>query len=67
MVRLVIAETGAFLHLSGKGTTTDVTWSWLGYLHQAETLRRRAEAQDEDWPFVAVHRDDFDADREAQG
>lgn len=38
-VRLRNPQTGELLHLSGQGTTTDVTWSWLGYHHQAETLR----------------------------
>ena len=59
-------QTGELLHLSGQGTTTDVTWSWLDYHHQAETLRSRAAIRGEDWPFVPVHRNLLDPVREAE-
>lgn len=56
MVRLRDPGTGAYLHLSGRGTTQDIDWSWLGYPHQAETLRERARMRGEDWPFRMVAR-----------
>ncbi|MBB5515796.1 hypothetical protein FHS89_001816 [Rubricella aquisinus] len=56
-VRLRNMQTGELLHMSGRGTTTDVNWAWIGFLHQAETLRIRANLSGSDWPFVAVHRD----------
>ena len=64
-VRLLNPQTGELLHLSGSGTTRDVTWSWLGHRHQAETLRRRAAGRGEDWPFAPIHRDLLDTGREA--
>lgn len=63
-VRLRDPQTGELLHLSGQGTTTNVTWSWLGYRHQAETLRQRAAIRGEDWPFQPVHRDMLEPVRE---
>lgn len=65
-VRLRNPQTGELLHLSGQGTTTDVTWSWLGHRRQAETLRSRAAIRGEDWPFVPVHRNLLDPVREAE-
>lgn len=65
-VRLRNPQTGELLHLSGQGTTTDVTWSWLGYHHQAETLRSRAAIRGEEWPFVPVHRNLLDPVSEAE-
>lgn len=65
-VRLRNPQTGELLHLSGQGTTSDVTWSWLGYIRQAETLRTLAEVQGDDWPFVPVHRNLLDPVREAE-
>ena len=59
-VRLRNPQTGELLHLSGHGTTTDVTWSWMGFRRQAAILRRRAIARGEEWPWVAVHRDFMD-------
>lgn len=61
MVRLIDPETGAFLHLSGHGTTADITWSWLGFLHRARTLAERATTRGEPWPFVPVHRSEFES------
>lgn len=55
MVRL-IAPDGSYLHLSGKGTTRDVDYSWLGHRYQAQTLRRRAQITGTDWPFRMIHR-----------
>ncbi|QBR35724.1 hypothetical protein ETW23_05795 [Leisingera sp. NJS201] len=65
-VRLRNPQTGELLHLSGQGTTTDVTWSWLGYNHQAETLRSRATTRGEDWPFAPVPRNLLDPAREVE-
>jgi hypothetical protein len=59
-VRLHDPKTGAFLHLSGTGTTTNQHLSWLGHMHQAGTLKHRAKARGEDWPFQPVPRDDPD-------
>jgi hypothetical protein len=60
MIRLRDPETGAFLHLSGQGATTNTGESWLGFRHQAETLRQRAIARGDAWPFRPVHRDLLD-------
>jgi hypothetical protein len=57
-VRLRDPSTGAFLHLSGSGTTPSVGQSWLGHMHQADTLKQRAKARGEDWPFQQVPRDE---------
>jgi hypothetical protein len=57
-VRLHDPKTGAFLHLSGTSTTANQHWSWLGHMHQADTLKHRAKARGEDWPFQPVPRDD---------
>jgi len=59
-VRLRNPQTRDLLHLSGAGVTTDVTWAWLGHMHQARTLRERALIRGEDWPFMPVHRDLLD-------
>ena len=64
MVRLRNPATKAFLHMSGNGTTPGTHWSWLGYLHQAKTLRKRAKARGELWPFEPVDRDFLDANPE---
>lgn len=61
-VRLRCPDTGALLHISGKGTTRDVAYSWLGFNHQAECLEQRAKKQGEDWPFVAIPRAMIDAE-----
>ena len=61
-VRLINPETQEFLHMSGQGVTKDVTWSWLGYHYQAETLRRNATTRGEIWPFQPVHRAQLNAD-----
>lgn len=55
-VRLRDPQSGELLHLSGQGTTTDGTYSWIGYRHQADALRSRAETRGEQWPFRPVHR-----------
>lgn len=55
-VRLRNPHTGELLHMSGQGITCSTTWSWLGFRHQAETLRARALARGEDWPFTIIHR-----------
>lgn len=61
-IRLRDPLTGALLHLSGQGTTTNPDHSWLGFRHQADTLRDRALATGEAWPFVPVHRDLLEGD-----
>ncbi len=62
-VRLRIPESQVYLNLSGTNTTTDLNWSWLGHRHQAQTLRERALARGEDWPFEIVHRSETDSKR----
>ncbi|WP_407497008.1 hypothetical protein [Pseudooceanicola sp. MF1-13] len=57
-VRLRDPSTGEYLHLSGTGMTKSVDRSWLGHLHQADTLKQRAEARREDWTLQPVPRDD---------
>ena len=52
MVRLWNRETKSYLHLSGKGETTDVNHSWLGFSYQADALRQRAAIRGEGWPYV---------------
>ena len=56
MIRLRDPDTGEFLHLSGAGTTRDISFSWIGLQSQAVELQRRAMAAGEDFPFHAVHR-----------
>ncbi|MCB1401277.1 MAG: hypothetical protein KDJ82_16285 [Rhodobacteraceae bacterium] len=56
-LRLRDPETGAFLHMAGTGTTQVLAWAWLGTARQAETLRERALARGEDWPFTPIRRD----------
>lgn len=51
MVRLKNPETRRFLHLSGEGETDGETYAWLGYRHQADTLRDRAAVRGEAWPY----------------
>lgn len=55
-LRLWDPATGLYLHLSGQGMTCGTAWAWLGFLHQANTLRKRARTRGDDWPFVPVHR-----------
>lgn len=52
MHRLWNPETRRYLHLSGRGETDDVTWSWLGFHYQSEALRDRALLLGDDWPYV---------------
>lgn len=59
-VRLRDPKTGAFLHLSGTRTTTNQHWSWLGHMHQADTLKQRANARGEYWPFQQVPREQLE-------
>lgn len=51
MHRLWNPETRQYLHLSATGETPDVALSWLGYAHQADTLRDRALDRGEPWPY----------------
>lgn len=51
MHRLWNPETKQYLHLSGAGETPDVALSWLGYAHQADTLRTRARTRGDEWPY----------------
>lgn len=55
-IYLVDDGTGDFLHLSGSGRTRNPDWAWLGFKHQAETLKQRAKASGSDFPFRPVHR-----------
>ncbi|MDP2495887.1 hypothetical protein Q8W25_17800 [Shimia thalassica] len=57
MIRLRDPDTGDFLHLSGQGSTKDIGQSWLGYRHQADTLRSRACLAGTPFPYKAIHRD----------
>ena len=59
-LRLVHAETGELLHLSGNGTTRDTSYSWLGFKHQADNLKAHAEMRGETWPYMLVHRDELE-------
>ncbi|GLT08032.1 hypothetical protein GCM10007928_02630 [Sulfitobacter porphyrae] len=53
-VRFRDPETGRYLHLSGAGLTTGTAYAWIGTRKQARTLKERAVARGEDWPFRAV-------------
>ncbi|WP_243612958.1 hypothetical protein [Shimia aestuarii] len=64
--RLRDCTTGEFLHLSGQGRTRDIKLSWLGFSHQAQTLRDRALARGEPWPFTPIRRSLFEIDRASQ-
>ncbi|MEO0485301.1 MAG: hypothetical protein AAF092_05260 [Pseudomonadota bacterium] len=55
-VRLRDPDTGRLLHMSGHGTTDSARYAWLGFLHQAETLKEHAETRGEVWPFQPVPR-----------
>ncbi len=55
-VRLRNPITREFLHLSGRANTKDISQAWLGFQHQAETLRQRAAEQGDEWPYVIIHR-----------
>lgn len=54
-IRLVDLETGARLHLSGRGTAHHPAYAWIGTRAQARELRRRAMAAGEPWPWRAVN------------
>lgn len=56
MIRLKDMSTRQYLHLSGSGTTRDIDQAWLGYIHQADTLRKRAVTRGDPWPFTKVIR-----------
>jgi hypothetical protein len=49
--RLRNPDTGAWLHLSGQGETRDIALAWCGTRDQARTLRERAQARGDDFPF----------------
>lgn len=57
MHRLWNPGTQRYLHLSGDRETEDVGLSWLGYAHQAATLRERAKADGKPWPYRRRSRD----------
>jgi hypothetical protein len=57
MHRLWNANTQRYLHLSGDRETENVSLSWLGYAHQAATLRERAKITGKPWPYVRRSRD----------
>lgn len=52
MHRLWNPATRCYLHLSGAGETRNVNFSWIGFAYQADTLRQRAAARGEAWPYV---------------
>ena len=52
MHRLWNPQTRRYLHLSATCETDDINLSWLGYAHQADTLRARALADSKPWPYV---------------
>lgn len=49
--RLHNPATGLWLHLSGHGETADINYSWRGTRDQAATLRQRATARGDEWPY----------------
>lgn len=51
MHRLWNPQTGRYLHMAADRETDDVHLSWLGYQHQADTLRARALADSKPWPY----------------
>ena len=52
--RLRDPETGDYLRFDAVSVTEVCAWSWSGTRKQADTLRARAEARGEPWPFVIV-------------
>ncbi len=53
-VRLKHLVTGKYLHLSAECTIKGTTYAWSGSKRQARTIRARAIARGEEWPFKAV-------------
>lgn len=51
MIRLRNPATGRYLHLSATTETEGTGYAWLGYRHQATTLRNRAKTRGDDWPY----------------
>lgn len=51
MHRLRNPVTGQYLHMAADRETPDIGLSWLGYAHQAATLRDRALAAGQPWPY----------------
>ena len=49
--RLYNPLTGQYLHLSGHGETSGTIHAWAGTREQAQTLRARARAAKEPFPF----------------
>ncbi|MGY6704921.1 hypothetical protein [Roseinatronobacter sp.] len=49
--RLYNPLTGQYLHLSGRGETSGTAHAWAGTREQAQTLRARARAAKEPFPF----------------
>lgn len=52
MHRLWNPQTRRYLHMAADRETDDINLSWLGYAHQADTLRARALADSKPWPYV---------------
>ena len=46
--------TGQYLHQSGTGETPGTVYAWRGLRSQADTLRQRAAARGEEWPYEVV-------------
>lgn len=49
--RLYNPLTGQYLHLSGSGETRGTTHAWAGTRDQAQTLKDRARAKQEPFPY----------------
>lgn len=62
MHRLLNPATRCYLHLSGAGETRNVNFSWIGFAYQADTLRQRAAARGEAWPYVRRGRNQHQQD-----
>lgn len=56
--RLFNPGTQKYLHFSGQSETAEVIWSWRGHRYQAATLKKRARARGETWPYIELHPDD---------
>jgi hypothetical protein len=52
--RLKNPVTGMFLHPSGSGEVSGTDHSWSGTIDQARTLKARASARREAFPYVLV-------------
>lgn len=51
LIRLRNPQTGAYLHMSGKGETAGKAHAWLGLKRQAKMIRERAKIRGEAFPY----------------